>query len=201
MKFIYLLGVPGAGKSTITQAMFDRLGVDRGEPFKVYPEEAPLLIAEPLEHVVSGEVLGWSLGKRNPKRPGFPGTDAMSTGALPHAVRWALDAAVDPELRPRALFGEGHRLGDHKLIGPMAQWADVTVVYIDAPEDVLEARRVARGQRPGLGHQMFIKGARTRSNNTAAWLKPYGVETHRLDSSAMTASGAAKRILELADWH
>ena len=130
---VYVVGAPGVGKSTLLMSLL--------EPWHVMPD-VPLrgvLRGHPLVLRADGETQGMYLGRQ---RPNFPGTDALSMGVMPDAVRWATEYPL-----PSLVLGEGARLGTPAFVGLLALHTDLTLVHLVASDEALNARRAVRGSQ------------------------------------------------------
>lgn len=107
---IYVVGAPGAGKSTFTRALADRLGT--GERVQ---------LERPLPHVDIGN--GWAEVGRD--RGAFGGTDALGYTAISLAVPWVLS-----DQRPAHLLGEGDRLAVARFLSALEQSYELTVIHL-----------------------------------------------------------------------
>jgi GTPase SAR1 family protein len=166
---LYLLGAPGVGKSTVMKALLSDWDA----------EERPERIEGQLRgHVLSrGRYETWMTGLYlGILREEFPGTDGLGMAVMPDALRWVLTREL-----PDVILGEGARLGTTKFLTALSCWTRLTVVLLDAPDDVLDARRRERGsdQDP-----TWLQGAATRARNAAAGAEAAGVQVVRVDASA-----------------
>lgn len=147
MQLIYLIGVPGSGKSTVMEEALFRLNTPSQE-FK-----------EPIAHVRFDDV--WYLGVR---RQPFGGTDAMSMSVNPKAIEFLPQAA---EAGCRALIGEGDRLANAKFL---SAWPSTTIVYLDTPYLLARERAAVRAVSLGRPEQSpsWWKGRVTKVDNLLA---------------------------------
>jgi hypothetical protein len=131
VKMIYLVGGPGAGKSTLMAALTagrERLTVEQ-------PVAHDLLI-DP----VTGEAGALEIGRR---RPAFSGTDALASSIIERAVPWI-------GTRPaRLVLGEGARLGNARFLSAaVAAGYAVTLAWLThgSQEDWRRGRAAALGK-------------------------------------------------------
>ena len=143
-RMVYLIGLPGAGKSTLVQAAF--YGWDRASYTK------PIAHARYRQH---GQEV-WELGAR---REAFSGTDALSMAALP----LALDVLIAQTAANRLWIAEGDRLATPKFWDPLraAGW-EVAVVRLYVSDDLAAARRRFRGSDQD---EKWVRGRATKLRN------------------------------------
>jgi shikimate kinase len=153
MKIVYLLGVAGAGKTTLVRALTDRwqhrLDVD-----------APLAhqhwIAPALGRVVT-------LGR---PAPIFAGTDTLSYTAInkaPHLLELLKQHDVN------LVVGEGDRFANQRFIDLARELGDLHLFYLTAPPDVLADRRQQRATQHRLPPQnpRWIASRQTKHHDLA----------------------------------
>lgn len=129
-RLIYIVGAPGAGKSTALRHATAHLAkITRPKPF------AHRLLIDP--DADASHLLAVELGADHDT---FPGTDRLSMAVQPVALRWLTN-------KPAPLvIGEGDRLGTLTfLAGARNAGYDVTLVELDAPPALAETRAQARG--------------------------------------------------------
>lgn len=171
MKFVYLIGAPGSGKSTAAAAM-------RALSGKSQPHE------EPIPHMVMWRGgMPWyaELGR---KRASFSGTDALAMDIIGKAIEFV-------HTKPfRRLFAEGDRLANARFFAEVkAAGYDLQVVYLTLPREKLEERRALRTKELGKAQDpTWLKG-RDSKNHTLAEL--FSAE---LIDATMTPSQVAARL-------
>lgn len=143
-RLFYLIGEPGAGKSTLFAKLTEPLipSVKRSPFAHTYWWNDRSAIAE--------------LGERRPG--GFGGTDSLSMSVQPKVLTWL-------ETHNTHVIGEGDRLANGKFFtGATAAGWDVTVAYLEVAPELAEARRVARAQELGTKPQndQWVQGRRTK---------------------------------------
>lgn len=162
---IYLIGPPGVGKTTLMNEILD--GWRREEPVKLNGT----LVGEPLTDT-NGVTRALHLGKT---REQFGGTDALSMAVNPKAIEWVRTAAL-----PQMIFGEGQRLANMGFLAALHARTILTVVYLTAPERILDARCDQRGSKQD---PRWRKAGRTRAANLAGELRALGVHVAMRDTS------------------
>lgn len=158
MLLSYVIGVPGAGKSTlmrnVTHRWMDVEVVDGGVPHIEYHDD------------VTWALVAVEIGRR---REQFSGTDALGMAIMPKAIAW-----IGRNPAPWVI-GEGDRLASAKFFGSAkASGYDLDIVLLDCPEDLAEARRAERGSTQNA---TWLAGRHTKVAN----LEPF--VTRRLDAS------------------
>jgi ribose 1,5-bisphosphokinase PhnN len=150
---VYIVGVPGAGKSTLMAALTAEAGR--------HPQ------TKPFAHTVllgrQGAPVGAELGRR---RETFSGTDALAMNVQPKATQWLAE-------RPYPLIlGEGMRLGTIGFLEAAAGAGyAVKLVHLEVPEETAAQRRAQRGSNQD---EKWLKAARTRVGNLVARLGEVG---------------------------
>lgn len=185
MRSVYIVGEPGAGKSTLMRAL--TAGVARLRRAKPFAHD--LLVNEE-----TGRPVGIEIGAAHPT---FPGTDRLSMSVQPRAIEW-----VQGEPTP-LLLGEGDRLATRGFLGALAGCStQLSVVWLDVPEEVAAARRAARGTKQS---ETWVIGRRTKVARLVAelrgWADTGAVELLRLDASLPTdvlADGCRQAIPALS---
>jgi len=139
MKLIYLIGLPGCGKSTVMRAfMAKRTDWVADRPIDL------------LDSHVSGNVR--VLGKYEDDVV-FAGTDRLSMAVAPKAIEWA-------KTNPReVVLGEGDRLNNKGFLGSVD---DLRIIHLFVSDDERERRYIQRGSNQS---DKFIQTVRTKVNN------------------------------------
>lgn len=172
-RLLYLIGQPGAGKSTAVRQLCEQL--------------QPVVTRKPLLHTswyAPGEPwpLAWSYGSYE-YEAAFPGTDRLGLGAQPRAVQ-LLDAA------PASLcIAEGDRLANRGFFDS-ARKLDytVTVVWLATPDELCDERRAARDNAPATS---WVAGRRT---------KHHRLGTELADLQLVGEGNVAQQLLHLLPW-
>lgn len=140
----YLIGVPGAGKTSLLRA--------------ITASTTCIEIAKPIAHQVyfaalRGEVIGMQLGAKHPQ---FGGTDRLSMSVQPQAIAFVASWA---RRYPRAaIVGEGDRLATRTFLDAFGG----LLVWLDTPPEVAAARRAGRGSRQD---ERWLAGRATKVSN------------------------------------
>ena len=142
MKLVYLIGVPGTGKSTIMKEFMKR--VYDGE----WKTERPVDL---LDSHVSGNVR--VLGKYEEGEV-FSGTDRLSMAVAPKAVEFAQS---NP---PGLVVGEGDRLNNAAFFE--AAGDDLVLIHLTVSDEERERRYKERGSEQS---EKFIQTTKTKCNN------------------------------------
>lgn len=158
-KSIYIIGGPGAGKSTLMAHLLE--GWDVG-PYTRWQRE---VFGHLLEHPEKG--WGAYLGHL---RPEYPGTDALSLSVAPQALSW-LESL--PLLGLDWVFGEGARLSHLGFLEALNGYTDLTVVYLEIDPEEAARRREARGGK--LLSDQYCKMATSKARNVVAACRSAGI--------------------------
>jgi ribose 1,5-bisphosphokinase PhnN len=170
----YLVGVPGAGKSTLMAAL-----------------TADMPAAE--EQYGHGLWLRWlgappravELGRR---RERFSGTDALGMAVMPVACAWIADATVP------LVLAEGDRLASMKFLSAAAAAGRaVELVWLDVPPECARARRHARGSAQDA---TWLAGRETKVRNLVRLARAAGMTVTGLDATASTDAMVAELASE-----
>jgi ABC-type dipeptide/oligopeptide/nickel transport system ATPase component len=149
MKIIGLIGEPAAGKSTVMKNLISELGegsiVKEGlVVYTLYPEDK-VVIAGKYEEGVT-----------------FCGTDTLSKGCGPKYREQLSKMDSDSEWDDYTFYWEGERFSNSKFFDFFySDCKDVTTYYLEAGEDVLNARNASRSNQ----NETWRKGMRTRMHN------------------------------------
>lgn len=171
MNLDYLVGVPGAGKSTLVEAV--TAGV---------PRKAATLASVPVVVYDGGMV---ELGRR---RDSFSGTDALSMSIQPKAIN-LLTILAGADAAWHRLFGEGDRLANLNflLAAREAGW-HVTLLHLDVPEEVAAERRRERGSKQT---ETWLKGRRTKVARLVTNARAVGFDVRTIDGTPQVSDIAA----------
>lgn len=139
---LYLIGQPGAGKTTVVRKLLENV-----------PAPQRFAFGEQWFDTRSS-MLGFM-------REQFGGTDALGMNVQPKVEAWLT--------RHRGfmlyVFGEGDRLGNDKFFTFLkAQQFEYTVAYLDTPDEVAAERRRARGSTQS---EAWVKGRQTKARRLA----------------------------------
>lgn len=167
---IYLIGPPGAGKSTAMHnatATLTRLPLPKDQ----HPARDTLL-----HH---GELAAVELGQH---RDTFPGTDTLPMSIINRAIPYL----ADPPEQPPLILAEGARLANKRFLTAAAEHCQhVHLIYLDNPH--ADTWRATRAQQLGkTQNESWAKGRATAARNLAT-NPPAGVDTttvHHPDEAA-----------------
>lgn len=145
MKLIYLIGMPGCGKSTVMKTLMGRIG-----EFKT---DRPIDLLD--SHVHSNVRI---LGKYEEGET-FSGTDRLSMAVSPKAVEYF---STNPD---EIVVGEGDRLNNKKFFDV---FEDKVIIHLTVSDEERQRRYQERGSDQS---DKFIQTVRTKCNNI---LEEYG---------------------------
>ena len=139
MKLIYLIGIPGTGKSTVMKQFMDRFDDWKAER-----------VIDLLDTHISGNVR--VLGKYEEGET-FSGTDRLSMAVAPKAIEWA-------QTKPSEyVVGEGDRLNNK---GFFHAFEERVIIHLTVSDAERERRYAERGSNQP---EKFIQTCRTKCAN------------------------------------
>jgi ribose 1,5-bisphosphokinase PhnN len=169
---IYLIGAPGAGKTTLMRA------ITANRPHST--------MKTPIPHMLYHGAI--QLGT---ERAAFSGTDALPMNVQPAAEDFIAGYPA------RLILAEGDRLGNAKFFRAVkrAGYA-LTVLHLDVSASVLDQRRRERGSNQDAS---WMKGRETKVLNLAIdWCEPENVlNGHR---SVEELAGRISRLPAMKAW-
>lgn len=152
MKIIYLIGEPGSGKTTLTEA-FTRDWTNPHhfeKPIKYREHDTPNGLALSL---------GWL-------RPNFGGTDTLGNAAIVSIEPW-LPKVAESNLY-QILYGEGDRLANDRFFNLCKANGEFHLFYLDTDPEVAKLRRYERSLATGKEQNpSWVKGRATKHKNLA----------------------------------
>ena len=148
MKLIYVIGIPGTGKSTLMNAFKEELREATCGSGCTWESERviDLLDTEKLGDI---RILGKYEGEGT-----FSGTDRLSMAVAPKAIEWI-------NTKPNeTIYGEGDRLNNKAFFE--AAGDDLTIIHLTVPDTVREYRYKLRGSDQS---EKFIQTTKTKVQN------------------------------------
>lgn len=140
-KLIYLIGLPGTGKSTIMKQFMEN---------RDWKQER---VIDLLDTHISGRVR--VLGKYEEGET-FSGTDRLSMAVAPKAVEWMNTAPNE------VIVGEGDRLNNKAFFEAAKSVGDLTIIHLTVSDDERQRRYDERGSDQS---DKFISTVRTKVKN------------------------------------
>lgn len=185
MRTVYMIGYPGAGKSTAMRGALERAT----SGLKAW-------CTKPFSHArylrEGGEV--WHLGKDAGWGGDFPGTDTLGMGVNPQAIAW-MAALATAEFAPAVVVGEGDRLANRKFLSACPHLTVVLLAVSRAEAQVRALERAARLGRPPQ-NRAWWEGRCTKVDNLSRWAQDEAL-AERLSFYAF-AEGQAETVDALA---
>lgn len=152
MKLVYVIGMPGTGKSTLMKAFMNRV-IERidaiGQPVDPnWKMDRPIDL---LDTHVCGNIR--VLGKYEEGQT-FSGTDRLSMAVAPKAIEWI---KTKPD---EFIVGEGDRLNSKTFFEAVGK--DLTIIHLTTSDNTRETRYKDRGSEQS---DKFIQTTRTKCKN------------------------------------
>lgn len=147
MKLVYLIGIPGTGKSTVMKKVMEKI-VDNRKPEWVPDRPIDLLDT----HVLKGERIR-VLGKYEEGET-FSGTDRLSMAVAPKAIEWV---QTNPN---EVVFGEGDRLNNKAFFESCKP--NLHIIHLTVSDEERQRRYAERGSEQP---EKFIQTCRTKCKN------------------------------------
>jgi len=159
MKLVYIIGIPGTGKSTLMKALMKRIGKNWSQERVTdlldthvhckYEDEEDGDAA--IVHHIRGtyRVLG-----KYEEGETFSGTDRLSMAVAPKAIEWV-------KTKPNeVIFGEGDRLNSKTFFEAVGE--DLTIIHLKVSDSTREKRYEERGSNQS---DKFIQTTKTKCQN------------------------------------
>ena len=149
-QFLYIIGQPGAGKTTLMNTVIAKLG-----SMKIFEAKKPVPHTGYMSKGTKIAVLG------KDKKP-FGGTDTLSYTAVGTCEEW-LDHLPD------LVLAEGDRLANERFFVSVKKRYDLTLFHLATPDAESQRRREERAEKYGLSLQSagWVKGRSTKHKNLA----------------------------------
>jgi gluconate kinase len=146
MKLIYLIGMPGTGKSTIMKELMIRMGG--------WTIDKPIELLD--THISNNlRVLGkYSEGEV------FSGTDRLSMAVAPKAIEWL---STNPN---ETIIGEGDRLNNKAFFAKAKELGELHIIHLTVSDEERERRYKERGSEQS---DKFIQTVSTKCKNIAEY--------------------------------
>lgn len=146
MKVIYLLGIPGTGKTTVMREFMDRFN-------REWQPDRPIELLDTMVNVTDDDIPVTILGKYHEGEV-FAGTDRLSMAVAPKAIEWISSTPMG------VIVGEGDRLTNKAFFEACGD--DLTIIHLT----VSDAERKRRYEKRGSNQpESFIKTCRTKCKN------------------------------------
>jgi adenylate kinase family enzyme len=177
---VYLIGVPGAGKSTALAGAIENLGWD-----------APELRTEPFAYSWYERPNAALLGKH---RSQFPGTDTLALSVNPRAINFIQTTKAS------LVLGEGDRLANKKFLTAATTAGETVLINIDLPVTTAYQRMLDRANNLGVPPQKesWWNGRATKTHNLKQLTLP-GLR-HETVNGTQTTEQVAEQIADIIDY-
>lgn len=156
MKLLYIIGEPGAGKTTLVKHLTRKVPSEvRTWPYVSWTHYTDKLAQ-----------LGYDRGT-------FGGTDALGMAAQKHVLGWIGLGGTTVNKSYEYVLAEGDRLANGKFFEAVKEAeVELTVVLLQASPAVLEARRSARNALIGKSQDArWLKTRETKVRNLRPWVE------------------------------
>lgn len=174
-QFVYVVGQPGAGKSTLMARLT--------EPFERLSWHEHTVPHDQLLHPETGAIVGAEIGKR---RELFSGTDALASAIIDKAAPWIVNTPYP------LVLAEGARLANRRFMDAVLLGGyQLTLVLLD--HDDADTWRLQRSKLIGrVQNQGWVTGRRTASVNVANYVAKVGQQ----HDNARVISGHPDAVFE-----
>lgn len=174
MKVIYIIGLPGTGKTTLMKRFMEQYDWTPHRPIDL------------LDSHISGNIR--VLGKYEEGET-FSGTDRLSMAVSPKAVEF-IQSKPD-----EVIIGEGDRLNNKAFLSACGE--DLTIIHLEVDDETRERRYKERGSNQS---EKFIQTVRTKVSNIIGAFGPkitlFGEEEGCVHSFKHETAEDTEKVLE-----
>jgi len=174
MKVIYIIGLPGTGKTTLMKRFMKQYDWTPHRPIDL------------LDSHISGNIR--VLGKYEEGET-FSGTDRLSMAVSPRAVEF-IQSKPD-----EVIIGEGDRLNNKTFLSACGE--DLTIIHLEVDDETRERRYKERGSNQS---EKFIQTVRTKVSNVIDAFGPkitlFGEEEGCVHSFKHETTEDTEKVLE-----
>lgn len=145
MRSVYVCGGPGAGKSTFTQQLMDRAGINLGGLQSIHQKMNSKNLVTLRGHEATAPWAGKPGIYLGVMRDQFPGTDAMDRASHQPAIEWLGLVAYGLAYEPQFLVSEGKNLALKPFLAGLRAVGPTLLVHLTVDPVVADIRFIQRG--------------------------------------------------------